>query len=192
TEVRWAVPGVLSTLLAYSERLQTDAIDAAPALLALIKHADTPEWCRAAALRVVAQLSSSIEAHRKAFYDAGVVGVVVPVFTTAAAVSAAATPQPAPVRVAACQALGALSRSVRHLKTTMFAGIKSAAPANGANGADSAAAALVTALLAVADADPVLEARVAASAALCNLVLSFSALRQHVLDRDGLVVLSRL
>jgi hypothetical protein len=156
--VREDAPQVLARLVGYNEELQLTATEAEaiPKLGQLLQSA-TSDRLRENVLNALAIISSLREESRKQVVEGRLLGHVVQLLGSSHA----------GIRAAACRCTRSLSRSVKHLRTSLV---------------DAGVAIPLFKLL----DDPSLEVQVAASAALCNIVLDFSPMKKVVLESGAL------
>ncbi|KAL7276039.1 hypothetical protein RUND412_000983 [Rhizina undulata] len=128
-------------------------------------------------LRCIANLASFKDEYRKAIIDAGVVQILVASMKPLSHIPSPLPPEnnnvegnPSPVLTAACGAIRALSRSVSILRTSLI---------------DAGVAIPLFVLL----NHPDMEVKIASTAAVCNLVLEFSPMKQKIVEAGVLEIL---
>lgn len=151
-------PQVLARLVGYNEELQIVATEAeAVPRLGSLLQATTSERLKENILHALSVIASLQEGCRKQVVDHKLLGPIV---------TALSSPNPG-IRAAACRCCRSLSRSVKHLRTSLV---------------DAGVAKPLFNLL----DDPSLDVQIAASATLCNIVLDFSPMKKIVMDGGGI------
>jgi len=157
-------PLVLARLVGYNEELQVIATEAeAVPKLGNLLQSTTNERLRENILHALSVIASLREECRKQVVDHKLLGPMV---------SSLSSLNPA-IRAAACRCCRSLSRSVKHLRTSLV---------------DAGVAAPLFNLL----DDASLDVQIAASATLCNIVLDFSPMKRIVMEGGGIAKLVSL
>eukprot|EP01133_Synstelium_polycarpum_P009136 gene9136-10715_t len=158
--IKEEAPAFLARIIGESEDLQRVAseCESIPTLVAFLKDSASSDKLKENALSAIAALCSLRDDSRKQVAESKIIPTIVAFLQS----------ENQSIRAAACRCVKSLSRSIKHLRTSLYDSLVS-----------------LPVLSHLLD-DPSLDVRISASATVCNLILDFSPMKTAMLE-NGVV-----